>query len=103
MKHFISCLLLLSLTSAQASALTKPHQQQCEVRVVQCEEERKQADRSTLLTGKRGRRGEQGPVGPRGPPGKACNESYVDSLRDRVAGLELENVVVKGQLDLLIS
>jgi len=103
MKHFIACLLLLSLASAQASALTKPHQQQCEVRVVQCEEERKQADRSTLLTGKRGRRGEQGLVGPRGPPGKACNESYVDSLRDRVVGLELENVVVKGQLDLLIN
>jgi len=99
MKYFI----LLQLCLLSRASMLQKSQQQCEVRVVQCEEERKQANRSTLLTGKQGRRGVQGLVGPPGPPGRPCNDSYVNELRDKLTGLELENVVMKGQLDLLIN
>jgi len=100
----ISVLSLLLLFGIRNSSGLLQRSDQCEVRVVSCEDKKNsEIERSALLTGKQGIRGPQGLVGPPGPPGRACNDSYVNELQERLTGLEMENVVIKGQLDLLIN
>jgi len=97
------CMLLLMFTVQNCTCFLQKNDQ-CEVRVVSCEDKKNsEVNKSTLLTGKQGIRGPQGLAGPPGPPGRACNDSYVNDLRDRLTGLELENIVIKEQLDLLIN